>query len=262
MHRDRMKIDDAIDRDVTGGSGALLAVDVLVNRADVVAEMLTAGRLEPEKMRTRGIYEARAPLRFAARTQWVACGRPVDPVSRTPTKPIDYAALSAGYGALTGALLVGRAGAKAVQATALLTELPVMGLATFALAKLVAKEKVESWVREPFLEERPDGGATAEGSADALRGRRAVVVYALRRVVERARVWSGCGCCARARRASSCRCSRWPPPTTGCRPASPRCARRPTSPSSARRRAAGRSGQRPPAAPTARRRLATTTAGE
>jgi hypothetical protein len=85
----------------------------------------------------------------------------VDPVSKTPTKPIDYATLSAGYGALTGALLVA---ARAKDAPAIRTgELPVMGLATFALAKLVAKEKVDSWVREPFLEEKPNGERRPKG---------------------------------------------------------------------------------------------------
>jgi hypothetical protein len=85
----------------------------------------------------------------------------VDPVSRTPTKLIDYAALSAGYGALTAALLVAaRArGADPVRPG----ELPVMGLATFALAKLVAKEKVDAWVREPFVEERPNGERKPKG---------------------------------------------------------------------------------------------------
>jgi hypothetical protein len=85
----------------------------------------------------------------------------VDPVSRTPTKPIDYATLSAGYGALTGALLVA---ARSKQAEPIRPgELPVMGLATFALAKLIAKEKVDSWVREPFLEERADGVRRPKG---------------------------------------------------------------------------------------------------
>src|SRR6201999_3667364 len=42
-------------------------------------------------------------------------------------------------------------------------EMPGLGLATFALAKLVSKEKVESWVREPFLEERPDGERRPKG---------------------------------------------------------------------------------------------------
>jgi len=85
----------------------------------------------------------------------------MDPVSRTPTKPIDYAALSAGYGALTGALVVATRtrGSRPVAPG----EMPMLGLATFALAKLVAKEKVESWVREPFLEERPDGERRPKG---------------------------------------------------------------------------------------------------
>src|ERR1700712_2684473 len=50
------------------------------------------------------VHREAGPTRMEAH----ACGYParVDPVSRTPTKPIDYAALSAGYGALTGALLI------------------------------------------------------------------------------------------------------------------------------------------------------------
>jgi Protein of unknown function (DUF1360) len=86
----------------------------------------------------------------------------VDPVSTTPTKPIDYAALSAGYGALTGALLVA---ARSRDVGGIRpAELPVLGLATFALAKLVAKEKVDSWVREPFLEELADGKRRPRGT--------------------------------------------------------------------------------------------------
>ncbi|HWI71263.1 MAG TPA: DUF1360 domain-containing protein, partial [Baekduia sp.] len=85
----------------------------------------------------------------------------MDPVSRTPTKPIDYAALSAGYGALTGALLVAARSRDAEPIRP--AELPLMGLATFALAKLVAKEKVDSWVREPFLEEGADGRRRPKG---------------------------------------------------------------------------------------------------
>ena len=76
------------------------------------------------------------------------------PVTETPTKPVDYAALSAGYGALMGALVLG---ARERPEPLLREELPALGLATFALAKLVAKEKVESWVREPFVEETPEG---------------------------------------------------------------------------------------------------------
>ncbi len=32
-----------------------------------------------------------------------------------------------------------------------------LSAATFALSKLVVQEKVETWVRQPFLEERADG---------------------------------------------------------------------------------------------------------
>jgi hypothetical protein len=85
----------------------------------------------------------------------------VDPVSRTPTKPIDYAALSAGYGTLLGALLVTARARRAEPVRP--GELPVMGLATFALAKLVAKDKVDSWIREPFVEERATGERRPKG---------------------------------------------------------------------------------------------------
>jgi hypothetical protein len=85
----------------------------------------------------------------------------VDPVSRTPTKPIDYATLSAGYGTLLGALVV--ATRNDCENPIRSAELPVLGLATFALAKLVAKEKVDTWVREPFLEELPSGERRPKG---------------------------------------------------------------------------------------------------
>jgi hypothetical protein len=78
----------------------------------------------------------------------------VRPVSETPTKPADYAALSAGYGTLLGALVLGaRNHGEGVGRD----EIPALGLATFALSKLIAKEKVETWVRDPFVEETPDG---------------------------------------------------------------------------------------------------------
>jgi Protein of unknown function (DUF1360) len=76
------------------------------------------------------------------------------PVTETPTKPVDYAALSAGYGTLLGAVVLGaRQRGEGVPQQ----EIPTLGLATFALSKLIAKEKVESWVREPFVEETPQG---------------------------------------------------------------------------------------------------------
>jgi hypothetical protein len=79
------------------------------------------------------------------------------PLEETPTKPADYAALSAGYGALLGAIALGVHKHPGEGRDAHLHEIPALGLATFALSKLIAKEKVETWVREPFVEETPQG---------------------------------------------------------------------------------------------------------
>jgi len=78
-----------------------------------------------------------------------------------PTSPADYAVLSAGWVALLGAVLVA-ARDKGDEPVAS-TEIVPLGIATFALAKLVAKEKVDRWVREPFVEEHADGRREPKG---------------------------------------------------------------------------------------------------
>ena len=85
----------------------------------------------------------------------------MDNVAKTPTKPVDYAALSTGYAALAGAVLLAARdhGDEPLHAAEVLP----MGLAAFALSKLIAKEKVETWVREPFVEELPDGERRPKG---------------------------------------------------------------------------------------------------
>ena len=75
------------------------------------------------------------------------------PVSQTPTEATDYALLSAGYAALLGGTALSARRREPVPAA----ELPIMAAATFALSKLIVHEKVESWVREPFVEEAPNG---------------------------------------------------------------------------------------------------------
>ena len=77
----------------------------------------------------------------------------MEPVSETPTAPVDYAVLSALYGSLlaTTASTVGRREAIPPH------ELVPLSAATFALAKLLVHEKVETWVRAPFVEEHRDG---------------------------------------------------------------------------------------------------------
>ena len=79
----------------------------------------------------------------------------MDPVHETPTSPGDYAAINAVWAGLAaGVLLATREDAPPVR------ELPIFGLATFALTKALAKEKVGAWVREPVVDEaaqRPKG---------------------------------------------------------------------------------------------------------
>ena len=85
----------------------------------------------------------------------------MDPVAQTPTKPVDYAALSATYAALAAAVLLAARdhGDEPLQAAEILP----LGLATFTLSKLISKEKVETWMREPFLEELPSGERRPKG---------------------------------------------------------------------------------------------------
>jgi hypothetical protein len=73
----------------------------------------------------------------------------VEPVERTPTEPSDYATLSVVY----GALLAGTAVTARGRAPIPNQELPALAAASFALSKLVVHEKVESWVRRPFVDE-------------------------------------------------------------------------------------------------------------
>src|SRR3954470_8082509 len=78
-----------------------------------------------------------------------------------PVRPRDYAALSAGWGAALGTVLLAARdkGEEPVRPA----EIVPLGVATFALSKLVAKEKVDKWVRDPFVEERPDGERRPKG---------------------------------------------------------------------------------------------------
>jgi hypothetical protein len=79
----------------------------------------------------------------------------MDRVADTPTQPIDYAALTATYGTLLGTVLLAARGAGEEPVRG--ADLPPLGLAAFALTKLVAKEKAETWMRTPFVDEDGDG---------------------------------------------------------------------------------------------------------
>jgi uncharacterized protein DUF1360 len=77
----------------------------------------------------------------------------VRPVSQTPTEAADYAALSGLYALLLGGAALSARDRQPIPRE----ELPVLAAATFALSKLIVHEKVESWIREPFVDERPSG---------------------------------------------------------------------------------------------------------
>jgi len=85
----------------------------------------------------------------------------MDSVAKTPTEPVDYAALSAGYAAGAAAVLL----AARDRGEELLhpAEIVPLGVAAFALSKLISKEKIDSWVREPFVEELPGGARRPKG---------------------------------------------------------------------------------------------------
>jgi hypothetical protein len=73
----------------------------------------------------------------------------VEPVERTPTEVADYAALSAIYGTVLAGTAVSARGRAPIPSS----ERPALAFATFALSKLIVHEKVESWVRRPFVDE-------------------------------------------------------------------------------------------------------------
>ena len=82
------------------------------------------------------------------------------PAAILPARPSDeavgYAKLNAVYGVLLATTLVAsrkRALSEPIRGGELLP----LGAATFALSKVIAKEKVGTWVREPFVEEHGDG---------------------------------------------------------------------------------------------------------
>ncbi len=76
-------------------------------------------------------------------------------------EPVDYAAINLVYASLFASVIVltrERARKDPIQ----LKELVPLSAATFALAKVIAKEKVGTWVREPFVE-HVDGTPKPEG---------------------------------------------------------------------------------------------------
>ncbi|MEA2274701.1 MAG: hypothetical protein QOI98_3409 [Solirubrobacteraceae bacterium] len=76
-------------------------------------------------------------------------------------EPVDYAAINAVYAALAAGLLYATR-ERADDDPIAVRELVPLSAATFALSKVIAREKVGTWVREPFVDQdghppRPTG---------------------------------------------------------------------------------------------------------
>jgi hypothetical protein len=80
----------------------------------------------------------------------------------TPTRPVDYAVLTGVYGSLLGSLALAARSGRCSREPIDGTDVAITGAATFALAKLLAHEKVEGWLRAPFVEEE-DGEQRPKG---------------------------------------------------------------------------------------------------
>jgi hypothetical protein len=88
-------------------------------------------------------------------TEPVTFPHEVEPADERPAEPVDYAAINAVYGALmTTLVLTTRERAREEPISG--RELIPIAAATFALSKVIAREKIGTWVREPFVEQ--DGG--------------------------------------------------------------------------------------------------------
>jgi hypothetical protein len=76
-------------------------------------------------------------------------------------EPVDYAAINLLWGALVAGLVAATRDRAADDPVEVREILP-MAAATFALSKAIARERIGSWVREPFVEEN-DGRAPRGG---------------------------------------------------------------------------------------------------
>jgi hypothetical protein len=67
--------------------------------------------------------------------------------------PRDYGAINAVYPALLTGVLVASRGRTAEENRISGAELVPLGAATFALSKVIARERIGAWVREPFVDD-------------------------------------------------------------------------------------------------------------
>lgn len=74
-------------------------------------------------------------------------------IRQTPTRPANYAMISAVYGvALVGVAAVSRRTGDVPRGP----DLAALGAATFTFTRVLSEQKVEEWIRRPFVEEPGD----------------------------------------------------------------------------------------------------------
>jgi hypothetical protein len=85
-----------------------------------------------------------------------------EPADESQPEAVDYAALNAVYGALVATVLFStRERAKADPISG--REMLPIAAATFALSKVIAREKIGVWMREPFVDD-PNGARRPRGN--------------------------------------------------------------------------------------------------
>lgn len=95
----------------------------------------------------------REPAGAARRWRWPGATSTPD----SPTSPAQYALLEAIFSAgLVGVVSLTRRAERDGCPAIPRRELPVLAMATFSLADVLAKEKVSTWLREPFVQEDAD----------------------------------------------------------------------------------------------------------
>jgi len=74
-----------------------------------------------------------------------------------PVEPVDYAKLNATYAVLFAVVLAAAQHRRESDEHIAVRELVPLSAATFALSKVIAREKIGAWVREPFVEQDENG---------------------------------------------------------------------------------------------------------
>jgi hypothetical protein len=77
--------------------------------------------------------------------------------ARDSVEPEDYALINVVYGALLAAVVYATR-ERVKQDPIRSSELVPLGAATFTVSKVIAREKIGTWVREPFVEDASHGG--------------------------------------------------------------------------------------------------------